>query len=36
MIICPNLSNPEVAKEFNEIRDAIEAVKPGIGTRAAY
>lgn len=36
MIICPNLSNPQVAKEFNEIKDAIEAVKPGQGLVAAH
>lgn len=36
MIICPNMSNPDVAREFNEIKDAIEAVKPGMGEIAAY
>lgn len=36
MIICPNMSNPDVAREFNEIKDAIEAVNPGKGEIAAY
>lgn len=36
MIICPNMSNPDVAREFNEIKDAIEAVSPGKGEIAAY
>jgi len=30
------MSNPDVAREFNEIKDAIEAVKPGMGEIAAY
>ena len=36
MIICPNMSNPDVAREFNEIKDALEAVNPGKGEVAAY
>ena len=36
MIICPNMSNPDVAREFNEIKDAIENASPGKGEVAAY
>jgi hypothetical protein len=36
MIICPNLSNPDVAQEFNELKSALEAADPKHGEAMAY
>ena len=36
MIICPNISNPEVAKEFNELKSALMAADPKHGEAMAY
>lgn len=36
MLICPNMSNPDVAREFNELKSALEAADPKHGEAMAY
>lgn len=36
MLICPNMSNPDVAREFNELKSALEAADPKRGEAMAY
>ena len=36
MIICPDLSNPDVAQEFNELKSALEVADPKHGEAMAY
>jgi hypothetical protein len=36
MLICPNLSNKDVAREFNELKSALMAADPKHGEAMAY
>lgn len=36
MLICPNMSNPDVAQEFNELKSALIAADPKHGEAMAY
>lgn len=36
MLICPNMSNPDVAREFNELKSALMAADPKHGEAMAY